>query len=103
MKILEIDTSSQSEVSVSLIVDNKRKTIKGKFVKGSQTVLNYIERILKENKTRVEDLSEINVNIGPGSYTGLKVGVSIANALGFALKIPVNGKKIGQIAEPVYK
>ncbi|MFH1536127.1 MAG: hypothetical protein ABIC96_03620 [Patescibacteria group bacterium] len=36
----------------------------------------------------------IEVETGPGSFTGLRVGVSVANALGFALNIPVNGKKM---------
>ena len=34
----------------------------------------------------------MELNIGPGSYTGLRVGAAVANALGFALQIPVNGK-----------
>ncbi|MDD5147084.1 MAG: hypothetical protein PHV63_00840 [Candidatus Daviesbacteria bacterium] len=41
-----------------------------------------------------KDLDGIEVETGPGSFTGLRVGVSVANALGFALEIPVNGKKI---------
>ena len=39
-------------------------------------------------------VDEIEVDRGPGSYTGIRVGVSVANALGFALNIPVNGKKM---------
>ena len=41
-----------------------------------------------------KDLKEVEVEIGPGSFTGLRVGVSVANALGYSLNIPVNGKKI---------
>ena len=39
-------------------------------------------------------LEGIEVETGPGSFTGLRVGVSVANALGYSLGIPVNGKKI---------
>ena len=41
-----------------------------------------------------DELEGIEVETGPGSFTGLRVGVSVANALGFALGIPVNGKKV---------
>ena len=46
-------------------------------------------------------LTGIEVFKGPGSFTGLRVGVAIANALGAAMDIPVNGKK--QLVEPTYK
>jgi tRNA threonylcarbamoyladenosine biosynthesis protein TsaB len=42
---------------------------------------------------KFKDLAKIQVKTGPGSFTGLRVGVSTANALGFSLGIPVNGKK----------
>jgi len=41
-----------------------------------------------------EMLEGIEVETGPGSFTGLRVGVSVANALGFSLGISVNGKKM---------
>jgi tRNA threonylcarbamoyladenosine biosynthesis protein TsaB len=48
---------------------------------------------LRKNNFEVKDIKEIEVNTGPGSFTGLRVGISVANTLGFVLKIPVNGKK----------
>jgi tRNA threonylcarbamoyladenosine biosynthesis protein TsaB len=61
---------------------------------GSQVLLPLIEKILKKNKLEFKDLKGIEVETGPGSYTGLKVGVSVANALGFSLGIPVNEKEL---------
>ena len=54
---------------------------------------------------KIKDISEIEVNTGPGSFTGLRVGVSIANALGWALGIPVNGKdlKKGEVVDIKYE
>jgi tRNA threonylcarbamoyladenosine biosynthesis protein TsaB len=48
---------------------------------------------LSEADLKKSDLNEIKVATGPGSYTGLRVGVAVANALAFALGIPVNGKE----------
>jgi tRNA A37 threonylcarbamoyladenosine modification protein TsaB len=68
--------------------------------KKSQFVLELLERMLKEKGREFRDITEIQVEIGPGSYTGLKVGVTIANTLAWALSIPVNGQKM---VEPKYE
>ena len=49
------------------------------------------------------DIDEIDVRQGPGSYTGLKVGASVANALSFALCKKIKGNKFGMIFEPKYQ
>src|SRR4051812_46280204 len=94
MNELHIDTSQASLISVIL------NTPKGQFKKnsqqkfGSQALLSSIMEVLQEAGLEMKDLSEVKVATGPGSYTGLKVGVAVANALGFSLGIPVNGKKM---------
>lgn len=92
-KILSVDTTKAAEIQVDLIIGSKiyRVTSQQRF--GSQVLLLLIQRVLENSKIDFKDLDEIKVNTGPGSYTGLKVGVAVANALGFALKIPVNGKE----------
>ena len=69
---------------------------------GSQVLLPMIVKILKKNNLTLKDLTAVEVNCGPGSFTGTRVGVSVANALGFALDIPVNAKK-GKIVVPIYE
>lgn len=49
----------------------------------------FIEEILKENELQAKDLSAIAVSKGPGSYTGLRIGVSAAKGLCFALDLPL--------------
>ena len=56
-------------------------------------VLPMIEEVLREHNLKLSDISEIRVATGPGSFTGLRVGTTVANALGYLLDIPVNGKK----------
>ncbi len=87
--ILWIDTADMKKVKVSLKNNNKVvKSLSTENEYGSQVLLNLI------NKIGIKDITEIEVATGPGSFTGLRVGVSVANALGFSLGIPVNGKKI---------
>lgn len=91
--ILWINTADRKKIEVAL--KEEGKIVDSKFAEndfGSQVLLNLITEILKENGLEFSDLSGIEVEKGPGSYTGLKVGASVANALGFSLGIPVNNK-----------
>ncbi len=101
---VKIDTTKREEVTV--LVSDNWSSLKDKVVisqqTGSQSLIPAIVKILKKNKSTVKDLTSISVNIGPGSFTGTRVGVAVANALGFALDIPVNSK-LGKIAVPVYE
>lgn len=49
----------------------------------------FIEEVLKEAKVGFNDLEAIAVGMGPGSYTGLRIGVSAAKGLCYALSIPL--------------
>lgn len=49
----------------------------------------FIDEILKENNLSVTDLDAIAVSKGPGSYTGLRIGVSTAKGLCFSLELPL--------------
>ncbi len=88
---LYIDTSDFNKVTIG--IDHK-KYVRKAFSKKSQFLLSFIEEVLRKNKKSFQDLKEIQVNTGPGSYTGLRVGVSVANAIGWFLGIPVNGKNL---------
>ena len=93
--ILYINTKDQKVIRIEL--RDKGKVISEMSEEneyGTQALLPLIDKILKTEKLTLKDLIGIEVETGPGSFTGLRVGVSVANALGFALVIPVNGKKI---------
>ena len=102
-RILTIDTSDNKKISVGLEINNKRDEItQDSIVLRSEAALPVIEKLLQKNNLNISQIDEIKINKGPGSFTGLRVGVSIANALSFLLKIPVNKKKVGELEEPVY-
>lgn len=93
--VLHIDTKDQKVITVAL-KDGKEvvKSLSQENEYGSQVLLPLILELLKLKNCELENLQGIEVETGPGSFTGIRVGVSVANALGFALGIPVNSKKI---------
>ncbi len=101
--ILFIDTSRYNKLVVGLGVEDKEIMIEEDFdYRKSQGVLPLIERVLKENDVDFSELTAIKVNVGPGSFTGLRVGVGIANTLGTILNIPINDQAVGLLIEPIY-
>src|SRR3989344_5956169 len=98
MIILIIDTSDNKKISVGLEIDGEKDFItKATDIWKAQIVLPLIQELLEKHKLKPRNINKIEVNPGPGSFTGLRVGAAIANTLGTWLKIPINGKKIGEI------
>ncbi len=101
MNKLIIDTTDNKKTTIKLKTERKTDIIAEGNIPKSQTALILIDKILKRNKLNPTEIEEIEVNTGPGSFTGTRVGVAIANALGFGLNIKVNGKK-SKTATPEY-
>ena len=97
---LYIDTSDREKIIIG--IDEKRYESLAKE-DSSQKLLPFIDEILKKEKKKVSDIDKIEVDTGPGSFTGLRVGVAVANTLGWALKVPVNGRALTEQVEIVYK
>lgn len=102
--VLIVDTSDNKEIEVGLRINGKEDVITQKSdMWKAQAVLPLIQKLLTKHRLTLHDITAIELNEGPGSFTGLRVGASIANTLGTWLKIPINGKKIGEIIEPQYQ
>ena len=87
---LFIDTSSNKKAVVKL---GTQVLTKESTLWKSQLVLPMITQLLKLQGATLQNISEIEVVTKGDSFTGLRVGCAIANALGYALNIPVNGKR----------
>ncbi len=58
-------------------------------LKLAETIHIRIEHILKNQQLNFADIEGIVVYKGPGSFTGLRIGISLANALAFSLAVPI--------------
>ena len=92
MKILAIDTSNDT-LGIALV--NEEKVI-GEYITNikknhSVRVMPAIERLMVDCEMKPADLEKIVVAKGPGSYTGVRIGVTIAKTLAISLGIPLVG------------
>lgn len=87
--ILYIDTSTRN-CSVALCDDEKLLSIKEELDTQSHAKLlhPFIELVLQDAKKEMKDLDAVVVAGGPGSYTGLRIGMSCAKGICFALDLP---------------
>ena len=89
--LLNIETSTKN-CSVS-IADNGKivamKELNNGNYSHAEVLHPFIEDILKEAGMLIGELEGVAVSKGPGSYTGLRIGVSAAKGLSFALNIPL--------------
>lgn len=88
--ILSLETSS-SGCSVALHKEGElislRETTEPQSAASKLAVM--IDEVLSLNSMKAKDLHAVSVTKGPGSYTGLRIGVSTAKGLGYALSIPL--------------
>ena len=103
MMLLAID-STAATASAAMFREGKllceQEADAGK--KHAETVLPLIDDILEENGVTIDQIDLYAVDIGPGSFTGVRIGVSLVNALAFATDkkiIPVNALRV--LAESV--
>ncbi|MEH7114480.1 tRNA (adenosine(37)-N6)-threonylcarbamoyltransferase complex dimerization subunit type 1 TsaB [Neobacillus niacini] len=92
MTILSIDTSNYA-LGVALIEDNQ---VLGEYITNlkknhSVRIMPAIHTLMKDCERAPSDLTKVVVAKGPGSYTGVRIGVTIAKTLAWSLKIPLVG------------
>ena len=89
--ILNIETATKN-CSVAIAKDGKTivcKELATENFSHAEKLHVFIEQILAESNVRFSELNAIAVSQGPGSYTGLRIGVSSAKGFSYALNIPL--------------
>jgi tRNA threonylcarbamoyladenosine biosynthesis protein TsaB len=91
-KLLHIDTANQF-CSVALSDNENLLGLRETSEKNAhaRVITVFIQQLLEEHKIKPTDLSAVAVSMGPGSYTGLRIGVSAAKGMCYALNIPFIG------------
>lgn len=84
MKILAVDTSATA-ASVAVVEENK---LIGEFsintaLTHSQTLMPMVDELLKNTGLSVNDIDAVAVNAGPGSFTGVRIGVAAVKGIAF--------------------
>jgi tRNA threonylcarbamoyladenosine biosynthesis protein TsaB len=89
MKILAIDTSSKV-IHIALLNKSKIFSME-KDVRhgGYEDVLCLIKKVLTRNRVKIEDINCFGICVGPGSFTGIRIGLSLIKALAYSLNRPV--------------
>ena len=87
---LFIDTSL-NDVSIALVQEEKILSVIHNNIPGEHSiyVTKYIEDIIYNNKINPKDINEIVVVNGPGSFTGIRIGVTIAKVFAYLTKIRI--------------
>ena len=87
MLTLAFDTAT--DVATSALVDDGE--VLGERTSHAVTLLEDVDALLRQSGTHTADVEGLAVGIGPGSFTGVRIGLSTARGLALALDIPVAG------------
>jgi len=90
--ILVINTSGNG---VELLLDDKH--IKIDAQKQAIALPSAVQDFMKQNNVSMQDLTGIGVIVGPGSFTGIRMGIAYAKGLAIGLNIPVVGVNLFEL------
>ena len=83
---LYIDTRDSSKIIAKIDKDGSIfEEVSTTETRRPESILVLIKNVVSKAGIDIHDIDEIQAEEGPGSYTGLKVGISVANALSFSL------------------
>jgi tRNA threonylcarbamoyladenosine biosynthesis protein TsaB len=87
MLILAFDTAT--DVATSALVEDGE--VLGERISKAATLLEDVDALLRQASARTADLGALAVGIGPGSFTGVRIGLATARGLALALGLPAAG------------
>ncbi|WP_054692237.1 tRNA (adenosine(37)-N6)-threonylcarbamoyltransferase complex dimerization subunit type 1 TsaB [Syntrophomonas palmitatica] len=92
MQVLAID--SATPVAGVALLDNGiliREEFSNYKKNHSETLMPMVDQVLHETDRKLQDITALAVTIGPGSFTGLRIGLALVKGLALAARIPVVG------------
>jgi tRNA A37 threonylcarbamoyladenosine modification protein TsaB len=93
--ILYINTIKDNAEKIEVKIIHDKKELASRVVsahtKQSEKLIPAITKLLRDTKINITEIKQIKVENYGGSFTSLRIGVTTANALGYALQIPVSG------------
>ena len=87
MLTLAFDTATA--VATSALVDGDE--VLGERVSRAQTLLEDVDALLRQAGAHPSDIDRLAVGIGPGSFTGVRIGLAVARGLALSLDVPGSG------------
>ncbi len=87
MLTLAFDTATA--VATSALVDGDE--VLGERVSRAQTLLEDVDALLRQAGAHPSDLDRLAVGLGPGSFTGVRIGLAVARGLALSLELPGSG------------
>ena len=91
MNILAFNTTGVG-TQLAISTQGKKSFAQLEFSKHSETFFPFLEQFLNKNNTKLDEMDIFGVVTGPGSFTGIRIGLSVAKMFAFAL-----GKKCVQV------
>jgi tRNA threonylcarbamoyladenosine biosynthesis protein TsaB len=81
---LAFDTAT--DIATSALVDDGE--VLGERASRAVTLLEDVDALLRQGGAHPRDLGALAIGIGPGSFTGVRIGLAVARGLGVALEVP---------------
>jgi tRNA threonylcarbamoyladenosine biosynthesis protein TsaB len=87
--VLTLAFDTATDVATSALVDDEE--VLGERASRAVTLLEDVDALLRQGGARADEIDRLAVGVGPGSFTGVRIGLATARGLGLALGIPAAG------------
>jgi tRNA threonylcarbamoyladenosine biosynthesis protein TsaB len=87
--VLTLAFDTATTVATSALVDDNE--VLGERVSRAQTLLEDVDALLRQAGAHPSDLDRLAVGLGPGSFTGVRIGLAVARGLALSLELPGSG------------
>jgi tRNA threonylcarbamoyladenosine biosynthesis protein TsaB len=87
--VLTLAFDTATAVATSALVDGDE--VLGERVSRAQTLLEDVDALLRQAGAHPSDLDRLAVGVGPGSFTGIRIGLAVARGLALSLELPGAG------------